>query len=160
MQSKARSSVTFWPWDQTTSFEVQESWKSTDSQTIASLECKIIAYLWSLTWVCTYLVYTCLSWQESVGVFIGQHLLLELTMPKGKRVKSTSKSNVHDYFDRQSRKLKCILHWHYVRIQLKPLASKSTLSTVSCRWRESWMEVLKQEIYGKQKTCRCYVGHK
>ena len=45
--------------------------------------------------------------EESVAVFINLHLLLELTMPKGKRIKSTSETivcNLHDYFDRQSKK--------------------------------------------------------
>ena len=47
--------------------------------------------------------------RETVAVIIDLHLYIELTMPKGKGVKSTLKSiicNVHDYFDRQSKKQK------------------------------------------------------
>ena len=57
-------------------------------------------------------VYPCVlagKFEESVAIFIDLHLLLELTMPKGKRVKSTSKTiicNVHDYFDWQNKKQK------------------------------------------------------
>ena len=36
-------------------------------------------------------VYVCMSWQEYVAVPINLYLLLELTMPRERRVKSTSK---------------------------------------------------------------------
>ena len=54
---------------------------------------------------------TCLGRKvrETVAVIIDLHLYMELTMPKRNGVKSTSNSiicNVHDYFDRQSKKQK------------------------------------------------------
>ena len=81
---------------------------------------------------------------ETVAMIIDLHLYIELTMPKGNLVKSTSKSiicNIHNYFDWQSKKQNPS-HQSYVRKLLKPLASQSTLSTVSYWRKASWMEVL------------------
>ena len=83
---------------------------------------------------------------ETVAVIIDLHLYIELTMPKGKLVKSTSKSincNVHNYFDWQSKKQNPS-HQSYVRKLVKPLASQSALSTVS------WLE--KSKLDGSSFT--------
>ena len=64
-------------------------------------------------------------------------------MPKGKGVKSTSKSiicNLHDYLIGKVRN-RSPLHLSEVRRLMKPLASQNALSTVSCWRRECWMEV-------------------
>ena len=80
---------------------------------------------------CLLLVYIRVSWQESVAVFIDLHLLLESTIPKGERVKSTSKTIICNIHDSSIGKVRnsSPLHLHYGRRLLKSLASQSALST-------------------------------
>ena len=59
--------------------------------------------LWSLTWVCTYVVYTRVSWQDTYRNCCCAYQpasVVSIDMPKGKWVKRTSRSiicNLHDY---------------------------------------------------------------
>ena len=109
-----------------------------------------------------YLVYIRVSWQKSVAVFIDLHLLLESTIPKGKRVKSTSKTIICNIHDSSIGKVRnsSPLHLHYGRRLLKSLASQSALST---EWKldGSFLHIqrgrsIMKLFVGNRCFCECY----
>ena len=137
-----------------------------NTRRIASLECKLLCVCgFSREAVLTLCIPACLGRKvrETVAVIIDLHLYIELTMPKGKRVKSTLKSiicNVHDYFDWQNKKQKSTLP-KLCRGKKTAEATGFSECTVNrvLYWRkESWMEVLlihQIRDIRKQRTFRC-----